>query len=105
MEFENVKSENEKLVQIILKFSNINKSFDLLLGKRRQTLDKHGIRFKENNAITYLKSNMLGSRFNLGSNSQKKPTSIWFLMEEHDHMKFACPVKRTNTIGPKWMSS
>lgn len=88
-------------VQTILKFTNRKKSFDLLLGKQRQTLDKHGIGFKENNATISLKSNMLGTRFNLGSNSQKKSTSIWFLMEKNDHMKFACPVKRTNTLGPK----
>lgn len=61
LELENLKFETEKVVQQISNFKiivitlNRQKALNLLLGRQRQSLDKHGISFKENNS-TSLKS-------------------------------------------------
>lgn len=66
-----------------------------------QTLEEHGISFKEDNVTSFLKPNMHGSRFILGSKSYKKLACICFLCGRSDHMKFVCHFKGTNPIRPK----
>lgn len=67
-----MKNENEKLIQqvlntTILKFTNGQKSLDLLLGKQRQILDKYGNGFKENMQL-HSKGKHPWVKFILGSN-------------------------------------
>lgn len=46
------------------------------------------------------KPDMFESRFIFG-NSHKKSSFIWLMFARNDHLNFACPLKKANTICPK----
>lgn len=52
-----------------------------MVGKEKQFLNKHGFGYQERNETTILKPNMLGSRFNIGSNVRNLPTFAFYVEE------------------------